>query len=140
MSSYVPVRLREQVLAKADGCCAYCRSSEKLMGVTFELEHIIPQSAGGDTSLDNLCLSCPTCNRHKGTRLTAQDPVSRKDVSLFHPLKQIWGEHFTWSDDGTQVIGLTPTGRATVEVLCMNRPAIVQLRLYWAALNLHPPD
>ncbi len=42
MSSYVPARLREQVFAEAGGRCAYCRSSAELMGVTFELEHIIP--------------------------------------------------------------------------------------------------
>ena len=140
MSSYIPAELREQVLTKADGRCAYCRSLEELMGVTFEIEHIIPKSAGGDTSQENLCLSCPTCNRYKGTRLTAQDPVSGNEVSLFHPLKQIWSEHFVWSDSGAQLIGLTPTGRATIEVLRMNRPVIIQLRRYWLALNLHPPD
>jgi hypothetical protein len=140
MSSYIPAQLREQVLIQAGGCCAYCHSLEELMGVTFEVEHIIPESADGTTSQDNLCLSCPTCNRHKGARLIAQDPISGDDVSLFHPLKQNWDEHFSWSNDGTQIIGLTPTGRATVEALRINRPVIVQLRRYWVALDLHPPD
>jgi hypothetical protein len=139
MSSYIPVQLREQVFAQAESRCAYCHSLEDLMGVTFEVEHIIPESAGGTTSQDNLCLSCPTCNRHKGARLSAQDSMSGDDVSLFHPLKQNWDEHFSWSDDGTQIIGLTLTGRATVEALHMNRPVIVQLRRYWIALSLHPP-
>jgi 5-methylcytosine-specific restriction endonuclease McrA len=139
MSSALPAQLREQVLARAAGRCAYCQSAEEWMGIAFEIDHIIPQSVGGKTSLDNLCLSCPTCNRHKAARLTAQDPISQDQVPLFHPLKQAWNHHFAWSDDGTRVIGLTPTGRATIQALRMNRPAIVQLRRYWVALNTHPP-
>lgn len=140
MSPYIPARLREQVLADVGGLCAYCRSSEELMGVAFEIDHIIPKSAGGETSPENLCLSCPTCNRHKATRLTAQDPVSGEEVPLYHPVRQTWGEHFVWSDDGARVLGLTPVGRATVEALRMNRLAIVRLRRHWAVLGLHPPE
>ena len=46
MSRHIPARLREQVRVDAGGRCAYCQSSEQLMGVTFEIDHIIPQSAG----------------------------------------------------------------------------------------------
>jgi len=139
MSRHIPARLREQVRADAGGRCAYCQSSEQLMGVTFEIDHIIPQSAGGETISENLCLSCPTCNRHKARRLSAPDPVTGDRVSLFHPREQTWHEHFRWSDDGSHVIGHTPAGRATVEALHMNRTVIVRLRLYWVALGLHPP-
>ena len=132
MSAYISARLREQVIANAGGRCAYCQSRQDLMGVTFEVDHIVPESAGGPTSLENLC-------RHKARRLTAQDPVSGNVVPLFHPLKQAWTEHFAWSSDGTEVIGLTSVGRATIEALRMNRPIIVQLRGYWVALGLHPP-
>ena len=140
MSPRIPVHLRRRVLADAGGRCAYCQSPEELMGVTFEIDHIIPRSAGGDKSPENLCVTCPTCNRHKAARLTAHDPASGDEVPLFHPLKQVWTEHFKWSNDGTQVVGLTPVGRATVEALQVNRPVIVQLRRYWVALSLHPPD
>ena len=68
MSRRIPASLREQALARAGGRCAYCQSAEVLLGVSFEVDHIIPQSAGGETSIDNLCLSCPTCNRHKAAR------------------------------------------------------------------------
>jgi hypothetical protein len=139
MSAYISAQLREQVITNAGGRCAYCQSREDLTGVTFEADHIVPESAGGPTSLENLCLSCPTCNRHKARRLIAQDPVSGDSVPLFHPLQQPWTEHFTWSSDGTEVIGLTSVGRATIEALHMNRTVIVQLRAYWVALDLHPP-
>lgn len=54
MTSYISVELRERVRNSAGGRCAYCQSREELMGVTFEIDHIIPQSAGGATSFDNL--------------------------------------------------------------------------------------
>lgn len=109
------------------------------MGVTFEIEHIIPLAAGGKTDEANLCLSCPACNRYKAARLAALDPVTGIPVALFHPINQAWADHLQWEDGGVRVIGLTPTGRATVQALYLNRPVIVQLRRYWLVLALHPP-
>ncbi len=105
MSQRVPIALREQVLARAGGRCAYCRSAEALLGVTFEVDHIVPQAAAGETTINNLCLS----------------------------------DHFAWSDDEATLVGQTPTGRATITALRMNRPVLVQMRRYWVALGLHPP-
>jgi 5-methylcytosine-specific restriction endonuclease McrA len=139
VSQHVPAALREQVLSQAGGLCAYCRSAESLLGVTFEIDHIVPLSAGGGTTADNLCLSCPTCNRQKGFRQTAPDPASGEETPLFHPLAQTWDDHFTWSEDGATVIGLTPVGRATIALLRVNRPILVQMRRYWFALGLPPP-
>lgn len=139
MSQHIPATLREQVLSQAGDLCAYCRSASALLGVTFEIDHIVPRSAGGRTTADNLCLSCPTCNRQKGIRQTAPDPASGKETPLFHPLAQTWDDHFAWSADSATVIGLTPVGRATVALLRMNRPVLVQMRHYWVALGLHLP-
>ncbi len=139
MTSRISEHLRDQVRDNAAGRCAYCQSAEELMGIEFEIDHIIPESAGGGTAIDNLCRCCPTCNRHKAARMTALDPQSRNETPLFHPLGQTWQQHFAWSDDGTRVLGLTAIGRATVEALHMNRPVLMQLRRYWVALNLHPP-
>jgi hypothetical protein len=127
----IPQALRQAVIGAAQDRCAYCLSPKQMMGVAFEVDHIIPRSAWGRTQLDNLCLSCPTCNRHKARRLSAPDPVSGRAVTLFHPKQDVWLHHFAWSTDGAHIIGLTPTGRATAEALRFNRPAIVQLRHYW---------
>jgi len=139
MSAYIPVELRRQVADRAKNCCAYCRSAERLMGVTFEIDHIIPESSGGNTDIENLCLSCPVCNRFKTNRLLATDPVTQDLVSLFHPLRELWHHHFQWTENASQLLGLTPSGRATIVALRMNREAIIQLRRYWVALGLHPP-
>lgn len=139
MSAYVPARLRRRVLAEANGLCAYCRSSERLMGVLFEIDHILPISAGGATTLENLCLACPVCNRFKAIRIAGLDPVTLQEARLFHPRIDRWSEHFSWLDHGSALHGLTPIGRVTIEALRMNRPEIIELRRYWVALGLHPP-
>jgi hypothetical protein len=74
----------------------------------------------------NLALSCHPCNLHKGPNLTAIDPDTRAVVSLFHPRQQTWEQHFILQ--GPLVVGLTPTGRATVRLMSMNDPQRVRLR------------
>jgi hypothetical protein len=107
-------------------------------GVTFEIDHIIPRMHGGKTSIDNLCLCCPSCNRHKSAKTKAVDPITGTEVPLFHPSHERWSEHFSWSKDGTRIVGLTAKGRATVVALKMNRSQMIELRRYWLATGNHP--
>lgn len=120
--------------------CEYCLSKSDLLGADLEIEHIIPESLGGASSLDNLCASCSTCNRHKGVRICATDPVTGQRTRLFHPRQQQWNRHFRWSEDGTLILGKTICGRVTVEVLQMNRDRIVRTRRLWVAWGEHPPQ
>ncbi|MDZ7363375.1 MAG: HNH endonuclease [candidate division KSB1 bacterium] len=126
------------MFAAARGRCAFCRSEERLMGVTFEIDHIVPRLQRGKTLIDNLCLCCPSCNRHKSVRAQAVDPTTGAETPLFHPTHDHWPEHFAWSDDGARILGLTPTGRATIEALKMNRSQMLELRRYWLANGNHP--
>lgn len=139
MSAYIPIELQRQIRAWFANCCAYCRTAEALTVAIFEFEHIIPRWAGGETVFENLCLSCPTCNRYKAHRQTALDPTTGQSVSLFHPHLQVWTEHFAWSEDATELIGLTSVGRATVAALKMNRPQLTRVRRMWVKLAEHPP-
>jgi hypothetical protein len=109
------------------------------MGVTFEVDHITPRAKGGKTTLDNLCLCCPMCNRHKWMRTRAPDPQTGKLVSLFHPIRDAWQEHFEWQEGAALIAGRTPCGRTTAAALQMNRPVMIELRRYWAATGRHPP-
>ncbi|HAG84344.1 MAG TPA: hypothetical protein DCL61_25110 [Cyanobacteria bacterium UBA12227] len=63
MSVYLSVELQRRIRARFNNCCAYCRTAEVLTVTTFEFEHIIPRSLGGETIWENLCLACPSCNR-----------------------------------------------------------------------------
>src|SRR3989442_775669 len=110
----VNARLRDVVTERARGCCEYCRSQARFAMQPFSVEHILPGSQGGATTSANLALACQGCNNHKYTRTQAVDPVTGKAVSLFHPRRERWQDHFGWADDCTQIVGLTPTGRASV--------------------------
>lgn len=140
MGVYVPVELRRQVREQFADCCAYCHTAESLTVVTFEIEHIIPRSFGGESVLTNLCLACPTCNRYKAIRQTADDPVTGETVPLFHPQQDKWDKHFTWSENKTTIEGLTAIGRATIAALKMNREQIVRVRRMWVKMRVHPPQ
>jgi hypothetical protein len=68
-----------------------------------------------------------------------RNPVSGEMVSLYNPRKQQWQEHFTWNDEYTLIVGLTPTGRATVETLKLNREGLINLRRLLYSIGEHPP-
>jgi len=99
---------------RANGLCEYCHTSEQWQYVRFTIDRVIPTSKGGTDNLDNLALACFHCNRRKSDRITAFDPESGEEVPLFNPRKNAWKDHFIWSDDGIQIIGVTAIGRATV--------------------------
>ena len=113
--NHISRKLREAVTERASGCCEYCRSQASFATEKFSMEHIVPKQLGGKATLDNLALSCLGCNSHKHTKILGRDPESGRDVPLYHPRKQRWLDHFEWREDFTIIVGLTPTGRATVE-------------------------
>jgi hypothetical protein len=94
---------------------------------------------GGPTTLENLALACQGCNNHKYDKVVAPDPVSGEIVPLFHPRRDHWESNFAWSDDFTLIIGLTPTGGATVATLLLNRDGVANLRRLLYAIGEHPP-
>lgn len=120
------------------GCCEYCRSQVRFAMQSFSVEHIVPRSQGGETTHDNLALACQGCNNHKYNKIEARDPITGDFVSLFHPRKQRWRDHFSWNGDFTLIIGLTPVGRATVEALRLNRKGLVNLRRVLFMMGEHP--
>ena len=60
-------------------------------------------------------------------------------MPLFNPRLAQWSEHFTWRAGYTEIIGLTESGRATVDALQLNRPAVVNLRRVLVLAGVHPP-
>lgn len=130
---------REIVLRRAHGCCEYCRSHLLFSSAPFAIEHIVPQARGGATEVSNLALSCHGCNGAKYTHTEAPDPMSGAIVPLYHPRRDRWEDHFKWTDDFELMIGVTATGRATIETLNLNRDGVVNQRRLLRAVGLHPP-
>ena len=118
---------RERVRQRARGRCEYCRLQQTQAPFpAFHVEHIRPKKHGGKDTDENLCLSCNQCNLHKASNLTGIDPSTDSVTNLFNPRRDAWEEHFAFH--GALIIGLTPVGRATVQVLNMNDSERVELR------------
>ena len=105
----------------------------------MQIDHIIPQAAGGKTDLDNLCLACIGCNSYKLDFQLGIDSITGMEAPLFHPRHQQWTTHFHWSDDSLCLIGLTATGRATINRLRINRDQMIESRREWVGVGKHPP-
>jgi 5-methylcytosine-specific restriction endonuclease McrA len=131
---------RKEVFARARGFCEYCLSPEKFSNSTFEVEHIFPFSKGGETILSNLALSCSSCNKFKSHRTEAFDAKTGKMAPLYNPRRDVWKKHFKWSADYTRIIGLTATGRATIQALKLNRKNLNNLRKLLRLFGEHPPQ
>ena len=135
--SDIPPRLHDEVVSRAAYRCEYCRLSQLGQEATFHIDHVVPRTAGGPTTTENLALACVSCSLRKWAKQTANDPESGMEVPLFNPRTQTWDEHFRW--EGEKIVPLTPTGRATVAALAMNRPLILAIRQEETARGRHPP-
>ena len=130
---------KQAVAGRARHCCEYCLSQLRFSPDPFSVEHIVPLAQGGSDQLDNLALACQGCNSHKYTTTESLDPASGLRTPLFHPRRDAWSQHFTWSDDYSLIIGVTPIGRATVAKLELNREGVVNLRRVLGSSGEHPP-
>lgn len=105
----------------------------------MHVEHIVPLATGGTSDEENLWLACPLCNGYKGIRTYFTDPETGEEAPLFNPRRQVWSEHFRWSDNSVEIIGLTPCGRATVIALKLNNESFTRARRRWVLAGWHPP-
>ena len=137
MTQAIPAELREFVVERAQGRCEYCGLSQAGQEAAFHVDHVVPRSAGGATDESNLANACVGCSLRKGARQSAVDPATGEDATLFNPRHESWPDHFRWR--GFVVEGVSPTGRATVDTLGMNRPLMVAIREEESILGRHPP-
>lgn len=100
-SNYAPVNqqwygnFNRYAMFDRDGYrCAYCGASEK-DGVKLTVDHILPQSQGGESSFKNCVTACEHCNIVKGSRsLQAAGMRLRSGISLNPPsLQQVQRNH-----------------------------------------------
>jgi HNH endonuclease len=136
---HVPLSMQREIIQRAKGYCEYCQLPVAFSPASFNFEHIIPLIKQGLTILLNLAFSCGGCNAHKKDKTEAFDPLTRQLMPLFNPRTDTWSDHFLWSDDDLQIIGTTPTGRATVQLLKVNREGNINLRQLLKMAELHPP-
>ena len=73
------------------------------------------------------------------THIHAIDPKTQEMAPLYHPSQDQWEVHFQWIKDFRFLVGISPTGRATIERLRLNRIGTVNLRRVLHADGSHPP-
>ncbi len=118
--------LLQLVWVRAGDRCEYCRLRQAFDPVPFQVDHIIAQQHRGQTIEANLALACFSCNRRKGPNIASLDGTTGAIVPLFNPRADVWESHFEWQ--GPTLVGLSPTGRATIHVLGINRDFRIALR------------
>lgn len=57
----IPQDIRERVLRRDGYRCRYCGSLDG----PFQMDHVYPESKGGETSVNNLVTACRKCNNKK---------------------------------------------------------------------------
>jgi hypothetical protein len=141
----VPDSTRQLVRRRGQFRCEYCHSPEAISPDRFTLDHTQPRSKGGTDDQHNLALACHRCNERRSNATTGLDPETATIVDLFNPRQQHWCEHFSWTPDGTEILGQTAIGRATCERLDLNdrryplEDSIRKVRQIWVKAGWHPP-
>ncbi len=126
----------EYVALRARHRCEYCHAPEIIFNFPFEIEHIVPVKLNGTNNNSNLALSCRSCNLYKSSHISSTDLETQSEVSLYHPRKNRWSQHFTVDIESGNILGLTATGRATIALLQINRETQVMARKQWMILDI----
>lgn len=62
------LRQFKKLYLRLKGCCAFCGRYDKLGRPGISIEHLIPQSLGGPTSIKNIVFACWPCNINKHSK------------------------------------------------------------------------
>lgn len=73
------------------------------------------------------------------TRQNSRDWSANKRSRLFNPRRQIWSEHFEFSENKSEISGKTACGRVTVSALKMNNKRAVKMRKLWVSVGRFQP-
>jgi HNH endonuclease len=121
-----------EIAERANHLCEYCHAPELTFNFLFEVEHIIPTSLGGENSLENLALSCRSCNIFKSNSILG---ISER---LFNPRQDNWDEHFSVDLTTFEIVGLTEIAHGTIVRLRLNSELQLSARRQWQRLELFP--
>lgn len=128
--------LHDSVRERARYRCEYCHFPDAFAELPFHLDHIIARQHGGKTVPENLAWTCCYCNRYKGPNLSSVDPLTKETVDLFHPRRAMWPDHFDWR--AAELVAKTASGRATIELLRINRSDAVAVRAMLMKAGVFP--
>jgi uncharacterized protein (TIGR02646 family) len=136
------------LLEASFGKCAYCETP--IESISADVEHFRPNLRAeglhkGEIypdhywwlayAWDNMLVSCQECNRAKrnrfpvtGRRLKHGDPVSAEQPLLLDPCGTDEPSAHLWFEEDGSVRPISERGDVTIEVLALNRPALLASR------------
>ena len=132
--------VRQLVRERAGNRCEYCLCHQDYVFGRLQIDHVYPIAKGGLDTESNLCLACELWNQHKWIKTDDTDPRTGKRAALFDPRRQRWNDHFKWNTEGTDIIGQTDSGCATINALKFNNDLAVTVRRNWVRAGWHPPE
>lgn len=118
----------EEIREQFAHCCGYCGVSEVDAAGELTVDHYRPVNAGGDETADNLVYCCARCNLYKGDFWPTLDDAAH-GRRVLHPRVDDLTAHCRLNEGTGEVEPLTDTGRFHVELLRLNRSALIAHRL-----------
>ena len=82
----IPLSLRRRVIERDGLHCVYC--DEDLTDKEIHMDHVIPESQGGETTYANLQVTCRKCNLARGV-LTESEFTDRLRTRAINILDRI---------------------------------------------------
>jgi hypothetical protein len=137
-NSYIPVDLRRLVLARAKRICEHCLLHEEDSYHGLQVDHIISEKHGGETSESNLALACLLCNSNKGSDIASLSFRTGQLFPFFNPRNAQWSEHFRIGTDGITIVALTDIGDVTVRILRFNDAERLEERFELTTVSRYP--
>jgi 5-methylcytosine-specific restriction endonuclease McrA len=136
LASDVSESQRRFVAERAAHRCEYCLLHEDDSYSPHQIDHIISRKHGGLSESGNLAYACLRCNAWKGSDVGSLDPETGAFVSLFHPRRHRWEDHFVLR--GPRIEPITPEGKATARLLKLNLDKRVVERQLLTAAGRYP--
>jgi len=119
---------QDQVRRRYGYCCGYCGVAETDVGSDLTLDHFRPIAAGGDESDENLVYCCFKCNLYKGDFSPTPEDL-QQGRRVLHPLRDSPASFFRENNQSGELEPLNETGRFHIQMLQLNRPALIEYRL-----------
>ena len=133
--TYIPAALRRLVEERAKNRCEPCLIHVDDVYFAHHVDHVIAEKHLGQTTADNLALSCAECNLRKGSDIVSLTSAGRL-VALFNPRRQRWSAHFRIN--GGTVEALTPVGEVTARLLDFNHETRIEIRETLVRQKIYP--
>jgi 5-methylcytosine-specific restriction endonuclease McrA len=83
---HIPLNLRRRVIERDGPRCVYC--DDDLTNAQIHIDHVVPESRGGETSYNNLQVTCRKCNLSKGV-LSESEFTNRLRIRAMNILNRL---------------------------------------------------